>query len=120
MSDRVTLECVGSYLIPVGHRVEVRMFAEPVVALFGSGRRESRPEAPWIADLDTGVVYGHGWHYRVMSSLGAWGPVALGVELRGDLDEIWRVVGVVEASRHLWLTVGSLSFPQTTLVLRPA
>lgn len=118
MSDRVTIECVGSYPIPVGHRVEVRMFAVPT-GLRGRGR-ESRPQEPWIVDLDTGVVYGHGWQFRTMTSLTAWQPVELQSELRTDLDEVWRATAIVEACRHVWLAVGSLSFPQTTLVLRRA
>lgn len=117
MSDRVTLECVGTYPIPVGHRVEVRMF-EVATGLLGRGR-ESRPEQPWIVDLDTGIVYGHGWQYADLMTLRAWEPVSLDAEVRSDLREVWRVTAVVDACRVVWLSMGTTHFPQTTLVLRP-
>lgn len=116
MSDRVTLECVGTYPIPVGHRVEVRMF-EVATGLLGRGR-ESRPQQPWIVDLNTGIVYGHGWQYTNLDMLTPWVPVQLNPEVRGDLNEIWRVTAVVDACRVVWLSLGSVHFPQTTLVLR--
>jgi hypothetical protein len=118
MSDRVTLECVGSYPIPVGHRVEVRMFEAPGGLLQSA---QSRPQEPSILDRDTGVVYGHAWHYAKLSSaLTPWQTQPLSPEVRADLREVWRATGVVDACRVVWVTMGSVGFPQTTLVLRSA
>lgn len=118
MSDRVTIECVGTYPIPVGHRVEVRMFEVPTGL---TGRRlESRPQEPWVVDLETGIVYGHGWQFTNLTMLRACEPVKLEPGLRADLREIWRVTAVVDACRIAWLSIGTTHFPQTKLVLRQA
>jgi hypothetical protein len=94
------------------------MFEMPA-GILGRGW-ESRPQEPWLVDLDTGVVYGHGWQYAKLSTtiLTPWQPVKLDLALRSDLRDVWRVTAVVDACRVVWLSLGSTHFPQTTLVLR--
>ncbi|MFO0569810.1 MAG: hypothetical protein U0263_29440 [Polyangiaceae bacterium] len=97
MTAPITVHYLGVAPIPVGHRVEVRVFAVNT-AVFGT-RLEPKFENPLLTDLDTGIVYGSWVHFD--TTLPPEQALSLGMPLtpRTDLNEHVRWRGRVTATR---------------------
>jgi hypothetical protein len=104
--------------IPVGHRVEVRVYLVDT-AVF-STHLEPAYQAPLVIDHDAGIVYGHGWHFEPITTYtaGAVRP-ELPMGPRPDLTEHARWFGKVTANRVAWIGNGQAAYHQTTLVIQP-
>ena len=75
--------------------------------------RGSEVHDPMVRDLDTGVVYGRGWHFTPDDDMPA---TEIPHEVRADLTVVERVLGRVtgarvlsgllpeESGRHGWIT----------------
>lgn len=105
--------------IPVGHRVEVRVYAIEE-GLF-SKAWVPKPADPYIVDLTTGVTYGSAWLFESIAVLTS-GEVRpdLPLEIRSDLREHARFTGVVRSCRVTWIGSGDTRYPQTTLSVDPS
>jgi hypothetical protein len=58
-SNAIVIQVRGARPIPVGHRVEIRVFySASGTGFFGTGAPEPQLESPLITDLDTGIAYG--------------------------------------------------------------
>lgn len=113
MNERV-FHLKGTAAIPVGHRVEITIFALQVGAF--SAKWEPQPYAPFVRDLDTGVVYARTWHYADATD----DVSKLPLQPRTDLQVVERVVGVVRGARSLTgLAPGESgrTVPMTTLIV---
>lgn len=106
----------GILPIPVGHQVEVRIYAAEE-GLF-SKAWVAHPEDPWLLDHTTGVVYGSAWHYKVIAMYRPNEVIPdLPMDVRSDLKEHARMFGVVKSSRIVWIGGGDSRYPQTTLII---
>ncbi|MGE0791522.1 MAG: hypothetical protein AB7S26_37955 [Sandaracinaceae bacterium] len=105
--------------IPVGHRVDVRIF-EVERGVFRKSW-EAMDDEPLIVDLDTGVTYAPAWCYREINMYVS-GKVLddLPMRVRSDLREAERFRATVTACRVVFIGSGDTRYPQTTLVLGEA
>lgn len=104
----------GILPIPVGHQVEVRVYAAEE-GLF-SKAWVPHPEDPWLLDRTTGVAYGSAWHYKEIAMYRSGEVIPdLPMEVRSDLREHARMSGVVKNTRIAWIGGGDSRYPQTTL-----
>jgi hypothetical protein len=103
MSESFIVHFLGSAPIPVGNRVEVRVFLVDT-AVFGT-KLEPDFNDPLIVDLDTGIVYGQGWHFEAITALlpGGVRP-ELPLAPRADLQEHGRWQGRITSTRIAWLS----------------
>ena len=101
--------------VPVGHRVELRLFARDVGVF--STKVEAQTDEPLVTDHDTGVVYGAGWHFEEITMYVSGQSRALPLEVRSDLPEVARLIGRVLACRLARIGSGDSAFTQTTLVV---
>ncbi len=100
--------------IPVGHRVEVRVYAIEE-GLF-SRAWVPKPHDPHIVDLTTGVTYGSAWLFEAIGVLTSGEVRAhLPLEVRADLRVHSTITGVVRACRVTWIGSGDSRYPQTSL-----
>jgi hypothetical protein len=110
---RVLVHLAMPVPIPVGHRVEVRVFVRETTVLFSSSK-EPQPDQPVVTDLDTGVVFGPAWAFGGGGAYYKGKPLAdLTLAPPPSLQEHSRVVGRVTACRVAWVT----EFVSTTLEL---
>lgn len=117
MTSPVTVTALGSIPIPVGNRVEVRVFLRNLKVW--KTKLEPVFDEPFITDLDTGVTYGTHWHFQELTSMGSWTTLPhLPVEPRADLEVHSTTVGTVTATRVATLGFTE-KFTQTTLVIAP-
>jgi hypothetical protein len=107
----VSILTIGVIPIPVGHRIEARFYDE-------SDAYASRRESPVIIDLDTGIVYGHHWHFADINGASVGDPMSLPATVRAELPTVRRVVGRVTATQVTW-TVIHHPCPQTMLHIEP-
>jgi hypothetical protein len=102
--------------IPVGHRIEVRVFVRD------SGRKKGEPsfDEPFLIDLDTGVTFGTDWHVRRLDGYRPGTVQDLPVAPRQELavHSVWR--GTVTAARVTTVGSGDSLFQQSTLVIAPS
>jgi hypothetical protein len=102
---------IGVIPIPVGHRIEARFYDE-------AERYMSRQESPVIVDLDTGIVYGHHWHFADINGATVGVPMPLPATVRADLPTVRRIFGRVTSTQVTWIVINH-PFPQTTLHVEP-
>jgi len=106
--------------IPVGHRVEIRIYAEEE-GLF-SKTWTPRFHDPHIVDTTSGVTYASAWLFEAVAMYRS-GEVQvrpdLPLEIRPDLREHARMAGTVRACRITWIGNGDSRYPQTTLAIEP-
>lgn len=119
MASIVEVHFAGLAPIPVGHEVEVRTFACEE-GLF-SKSMVHRLDEPLVVDVETGVVYGHDWHFQEIHAYVS-GQVRpdLPLQVRADLQEEERWRGTVTACRIAWIGSGDSRYPQTTLLVERA
>lgn len=112
-----TVHLPGVLPIPLGHRVEVRIYAVEE-GLFSTAW-VPQPNDPWLIDHTTGVTYGSAWLFQVPPAVSTVGALRLDLPMtvREDLREHARVTGTVKAARVAWLGGGQSLSPQTTLVI---
>jgi hypothetical protein len=105
--------------IPVGHEVEVRVYA--IEEGMFSKSWTPRPGDPWIHDRTTGVVYGSAWHFREVNMYRSGEVITdIPMEVRADLRVHAQIVGKVRGCRVTWVGGGDSRFPQTTLAIDTA
>jgi hypothetical protein len=115
----VLIQLLGARPIPVGHRVEVRVFySAGGGGFFGTSDPEPQHERPLITDLETGICYGSLEHFQP-PSLGYSGQtIELAHAPRPELREHSRWYGKVIVCNvvHTGMTRNEM---QTTLLLEP-
>jgi hypothetical protein len=104
--------------IPVGHRVEIRIYAEEE-GLF-SKTWTPRFHDPHIVDLTSGITYGSVWLFEAVNMYRC-GEVRPDIpfEIRSDIREHARMTGTVRVCRITWIGAGDSRYPQTTLAVEP-
>jgi hypothetical protein len=94
MEQLRTFHVRGALALPIGHRVEISIFALNTGAF--KVKLEPQPYDPLIRDLSTGVVYARNWHYQQNAPDDV---TKLPNDLRSDLAVAERVVGEVRGTR---------------------
>ncbi|MBO0677573.1 hypothetical protein JRC04_08880 [Mycolicibacterium sp. S2-37] len=112
----VTVHALGTVCVPVGHRVEVRVFLRDN----GKGTAAPCADEPFITDLDTGVTFGTDWHFRRLSGYRPGTIQDLPVMPAADLAVHSVLVGTVAATRVVTIGGGDSLFHQTTLLIEPS
>jgi hypothetical protein len=110
----------GACPIPVGHRIEVRIFlSEEKVSFFGNEPAKPLFETPLITDLETGVRYGSFEQFHAPLSMYQPGQIVHpATEPLPHLRDHSRWAGRVLACNVLY-TGMSKNELQTTLVVEP-
>ena len=117
MHEPVTLNILYAMPIPVGHRVEVHVFAAAASMFQGV---EPVPSQPLVRGLETGIIYGAGWHYEDVSVYVPHQVRPLPLHPRRDLQVPYApLVGRVLACRIAAIGAGKGQYQQTTLVVEP-
>lgn len=102
--------------IPVGHEVEVRIYAFEE-GLFTKNWVVRAGDAA-ILDRTTGVLYGSDWHFAEVNMYRSGEVVPqIPMTVRQDLRLHSVVAGRVSACRVVWIGSGDSRFPQTTLAI---
>lgn len=115
MSNQRVVNFAFEAAIPVGHRVELRLFSREVGVF--SKKLEPHVDQPLVTDLDSGVVYGAGWHFEPISMYVSGQSRPLPLEVRSDIPEVARLAGRVVACRIARIGNTDSAFTQTTLVI---
>ena len=115
MGKAVTIHFLGLTPIPIGHRVEVRIYAAP--GGFLGNTLIDEPGRPLITDLETGVVYSHAWHFHKYEH--AMGEAMLPLVVRDDIVLRSLLRGRVTATRVAWHGMNGEAYPMTTLMVAP-
>jgi hypothetical protein len=110
----------GACPIPVGHRIEVRIFlSEEKVSFFGNEPAKPLFETPLITDLETGVRYGVFTHFHAPLSMYTPGQMLQpATEPLPSLREHTRWTARVLACNVVFTGMSSGEL-QTTLVVEP-
>ena len=114
MEELVVLYAVP---IPVGHRVEVRWYAQVSSRLFGGTAETPREHEPQIVDLDTGIEYASDHAYAGGEGKRPDTPLELAPTITAAPGRVLR--GVVRACRVIHVRRFSELDVQTYLTIEP-